>query len=49
VADEHDLPAASGAGAANLRELVAQMAHLGRNAQALLDDRRAPSSTSTAP
>jgi len=30
--------AASGAGAANLRELVAQMAHIGRAAQPLLDD-----------
>src|SRR5438874_3210733 len=30
--------AASGAGAANMRELAAQMAHLGRGAQALLED-----------
>ena len=30
--------AASGAGAANMRELVAQMAHIGRGAQRLLDD-----------
>ncbi|TMH26172.1 MAG: aspartate-semialdehyde dehydrogenase [Betaproteobacteria bacterium] len=30
--------AASGAGAANMRELVAQMAHIGRSAQALLED-----------
>jgi len=30
--------AASGAGAANMRELAAQMAHVGRSAQALLDD-----------
>jgi len=30
--------AASGAGAANMRELVAQMAHIGRGAQALLED-----------
>jgi aspartate-semialdehyde dehydrogenase len=30
--------AASGAGAANMRELVAQMARIGRNAQPLLDD-----------
>jgi aspartate-semialdehyde dehydrogenase len=30
--------AASGAGAANMRELVAQMAHVGAHAQALLDD-----------
>jgi aspartate-semialdehyde dehydrogenase len=30
--------AASGAGAANVRELVAQMAHLGASAQRLLDD-----------
>src|ERR687887_668061 len=30
--------AASGAGAANMRELVAQMAHIGRTAQRLLDD-----------
>jgi len=30
--------AASGAGAANMRELAAQMAHIGRSAQALLED-----------
>jgi aspartate-semialdehyde dehydrogenase len=30
--------AASGAGAANVRELVAQMAHIGRGAERLLDD-----------
>jgi aspartate-semialdehyde dehydrogenase len=30
--------AASGAGAANMRELAAQMAHIGRGAQRLLDD-----------
>ena len=30
--------AASGAGAANMRELVAQMAHIGRSAQSLLED-----------